>query len=129
MTTTNEGTQRDELARELFIADNSNQPREASIVDWEWFEATGKMRGQLEHYKNMAAGMIAAGYRKRRTITTAEELDALAAGIVLRSSSGTIASRFNRGYGVLFGDDRPIEWARLSLPATVLYEPEAEVGA
>ena len=57
-------TQRDELARELFIADNSNQSREQSIVDWEWFEATDNYRGRIQHYKDMAAGMIAAGYSK-----------------------------------------------------------------
>lgn len=61
---TTENTQRDELARELFIADNSNQSREQSLVDWEWFEGANNYRGRNEHYKNMAVGMIAAGYRK-----------------------------------------------------------------
>lgn len=59
-----DATQRDEMARELFIADNSNQPREQSIVDWDWFEATDNYRGRIQHYKDMASGMIAAGYGK-----------------------------------------------------------------
>lgn len=69
--------QRDELARELFIADNINQPREQSIIDWEWFESTKKNQGRVESYKAMAAGLITAGYSKPRTITTITELDAL----------------------------------------------------
>lgn len=52
--------ERDELALELFIADNRKQPREVSIADWwccQGFEAW--------HYKDMATGAIAAGWRKR----------------------------------------------------------------
>jgi hypothetical protein len=55
---------RNELARELFIADSFNQPREQSSIDWDWFENTERFRHRIEHYKAMADAMIAAGYRK-----------------------------------------------------------------
>lgn len=55
---------RDELARELFIADNFNQPREQSIVDWQWFMETPRFAVRIDRYKAMAEGVIAAGYRK-----------------------------------------------------------------
>lgn len=57
-------TQRDELARELFIADNFNQPREQSVVDWDWFVSTPRFAVRVEHYKNMAEGAIANGWAK-----------------------------------------------------------------
>lgn len=128
MTTTNEGTQRDDLARELFIADNSNQPREASIVDWEWFEGAGKQRGQTEHYHNMAVGMIAAGYRKPRTITTVEELDALPEGTQIVDACERLALE-ETSIGCLEWVDRHGNSCHVELPAIVLHEPEAEVGA
>jgi len=55
---------RDELALELFIGDNGNQPRESSIQDWIWFKVSGKQQGQVEHYKAMADHALAAGYVK-----------------------------------------------------------------
>jgi hypothetical protein len=54
----------EELALELFIGDNANQPRESSIQDWTWFKVTGKFRGNVEHYKAMAAHALTVGYRK-----------------------------------------------------------------
>jgi hypothetical protein len=54
--------ERDELARELFIADNFNQPREQSIVDWQWFMETPRFAVRIERYKAMAEGAIAAGF-------------------------------------------------------------------
>ncbi|AYN55822.1 hypothetical protein PP635_gp43 [Arthrobacter phage Auxilium] len=55
---------RDELALELFIGDNGNQPREQSIVDWQWFNETVRYRGRVENYKVMADAILAAGYRR-----------------------------------------------------------------
>lgn len=55
---------RDELAMELFIGDNGNQPRESSVQDWTWFRVTGKQQGQIEHYKTMADHLLSVGYRK-----------------------------------------------------------------
>lgn len=55
---------RDELALELFIGDNFNQPREASIADWEYFHAEGRFQGRVEPYEVMADAVLTAGYRK-----------------------------------------------------------------
>ena len=77
------------------------------------------------HTMGAVDAILAAGYRKPRTITTVEELDALPVGSVAHSAAGTIASRFDEHFGVVFGDERPFEWARLRLPATILYTPEA----
>ena len=55
---------RDELALELFIGDNGNQPREASMADWAYFHYEVKFLGRVEHYKAMAEHALAAGYRK-----------------------------------------------------------------
>jgi len=57
-------------------------------------------------------------------ITTAEELDALPVGSVVRSAADTIAARYDSQRGVVFGDDRSFPWSNLNLPATVLYRPE-----
>lgn len=57
-------------------------------------------------------------------ITTADELDALPTGVVVRSSAGTIAARFDHAHGVLFGDSRTFRWKLLALPAEVLYDPK-----
>lgn len=56
--------ERDELAMELFIADNHKQSREQSVVDWEWFTETPKFGVRVENYKTTADGLIAAGYGK-----------------------------------------------------------------
>ena len=81
---------------------------------------------------NRAAGAIlAAGYRKPRTITTAEELDALPAKSVILDRSGTPwvsdgdptqpwASVCEDPYGGPIWEDS----ARIALPATVLHEGE-----
>lgn len=57
-------SERDELALELFIGDNANQPREQSIVDWEWFNGSDRFRGRIQCYRAMADAALAAGYRK-----------------------------------------------------------------
>ena len=77
--------------------------------------------------------ILAAGYRKPRTITTVDELDALAEGSVIRDAAGTIRERFNdletspalwyrtgSGGYVLSGQ---FTWGK-NLPATVLWEPQ-----
>lgn len=66
-----------------------------------------------------------AGWSKPRKITTAEERDALPAGIVVRSARGTVAARHESGVGVLFGDERPFDWRYLEIPLTVL-DPVSE---
>lgn len=118
---------KDELARELFIADNFNQPREQSIVDWQWFMETPRFAVRIERYKAMAEGVITAGYAKPRQITTVEELDALALKSILLDSDSEAVQRI---------DDETMDGCSLwetalglvtsglvMLPATVLWEP------
>jgi len=55
---------RDDLALELFIGDNGNQSRGQSVIDWGWFNDTDRFRGRIEHYKVMAAHVLAVGYQR-----------------------------------------------------------------
>jgi len=64
MSESGDTSERDELALELFIGDNFNQPREQSIADWEHFSAMNKYYRGVEHYKAMAGHALAIGYRK-----------------------------------------------------------------
>lgn len=78
-----------------------------------------------------AESILAAGYRKPRTITTAEELDGLANGSVVLSD----IYKPHRGRAISFQRWEDGEWHRGArsgsthpdniLPATVLYEPNA----
>lgn len=128
--------ERDELAQELFIADNANQPREQSIIDWQWLNDTEQFRYRVERYKDMAAGVIASGYRKPRTITTVAELDALPVGAVIRTSGveSECEPRVARKDGFWTNESEWLvadhtDWCISSdvlhdLPATVLHVPE-----
>lgn len=71
--------ERDELARELFIIDNHKLTREQCIEDWGWFITTPTPHNGvgIAKYIDAADKLRTIGYRKPRTITTAEELDAL----------------------------------------------------
>lgn len=124
--------ERDEMARELFIADNFNQPREQSIVDWQWFMETPRFTVRIERYKAMAEGVISAGYAKPRQITTVEELDALPVGSVVLHNGR--AFQHYPAYPAPFNEYR--KWKCTDggfvrstkdgssiLPVTVLYEP------
>lgn len=114
---------RDELALELFIGDNGNQPREASIADWEYFHAEGMFQGRIEHYEVMAAALLAAGYVKPRTITTAEEIDALLVGSVVKDDDGHAHQKYPRGW-VRTGQE-PYSTPEGILPALVIHEASA----
>jgi hypothetical protein len=83
-----------------------------------------------------ADSILAAGYRKPRTVTTAKELDALRVGSVVRTSG--VEDHFDPRIAVKTGfwmtesewevadaDDFCLDSGELDdLPATVLYEPE-----
>jgi hypothetical protein len=76
-------------------------------------------------WPDYADALIEAGYRKPRTITTAEELDALPNGSVLIDSAGDVAQL--RG-GLWCGyETSPMSPSRQAkyIPATVLHEPDA----
>ena len=91
-----------------------------------------------EQEKSVVDAILAAGYRKPRTITATDELDALPVGVVIRTSGVEYECEPRVAVKVGFwhnesewytADDS--EWNLSSdelddLPATVLYEPEPE---
>jgi hypothetical protein len=77
----------------------------------------------------VADAILAAGYRKPQTITTAEELDTLGVGTVIRTAKAVV---YEKGcfpdepdlpYWLVTGMNREFAGSRIILPATVLYEP------
>jgi len=52
---------RDELARDIFVADNHLQSREEALRDW---TALTSVRGENTYAHNIATGLLAAGYVK-----------------------------------------------------------------
>lgn len=115
-------SERDELAMELFIGDNFNQPREASIADWEYFQDSNNFQGRVEHYEVMAGHILAAGYRKPRTISTHQERATLKPGTICVDRAG---NAWKRGFGswVGTGEGGPL-YDEENLTLTVLHEPE-----
>ena len=72
------------------------------------------------------AAHVAAAIEEAATIPSvesAEQLNAVPRGAIVRSASGTIACRFDATRGVVFGDDRSFPWAKLALPVRVLWTP------
>lgn len=79
-----------------------------------------------------ADAILAAGYRKPRMITTTEELDALPVGSAVRSAMGGFYVK-DKDMGnpsdtwwSAAGSAAEFLTSRISLPATVLHEPEAQ---
>ena len=74
---------------------------------------------------DVADHILAAGYRKPRTITTEDELDALPKGSVLLSHLGGVWTKYYDHY--LEGDNWEAKGSSHihadDLPATVLHEP------
>ena len=72
--------------------------------------------------------ILAAGYRKQRTITTEEELDALPVGSVIKDRDRDVCQRFRTGWRATIHEEHDDPWLtdtlEVDLPATVLYEPE-----
>ena len=72
-----------------------------------------------------ADAILAAGWRPpARTVSTVEELDALAHMTVIRSALGTVMEKWQDGSWRPTGMHNI--WPRVELPATVLWEPEDE---
>jgi hypothetical protein len=123
---------RDEMALELFIGDNFNQSREKSLADWEYFHAEAKFQGRIEHYFSMADAILAAGYRKPRTITTAEELDALLDGAVVMGFDDDMDQLVSRKLSGIWEQSGTNDgWQSAGIiqwhgSVTVLYEPEPQ---
>ncbi|MDQ5863093.1 MAG: hypothetical protein M3536_12615 [Actinomycetota bacterium] len=71
-----------------------------------------------------ADAILAAGYRKPRTITTAEELDALPRLAVIRSDEGAVFEKHTMWHEA--GSRDLMRTDGIALPATVIYEPEPQ---
>lgn len=127
MTTTENG-QRDELARDIFFADNAHAPKDRIQEDW---EALGRstQAGATYAYA-IADGLIAKGYRKPRIITTVEELDALPIHSVIMDGTGDgiVYRKMHQAQdGVQWYEPGYVlNWDSLeiTLPATILHEPK-----
>ncbi|MDF3308745.1 hypothetical protein P3H15_27380 [Rhodococcus sp. T2V] len=75
--------------------------------------------------EHLADAILATGYRKPRTVTTIEELDALPLLTVIRDSDGSVHERLEWDYGpALQWTSDGAEDMHPKLPATVLYTPE-----
>lgn len=112
-------TARDELAREIFIADNSAQTREDSLADW---TAYG-MAKDSTYAHNIADGLIAAGYRKPRTITEHygdEGIESLACGSVILAGITTSTLQSDGTWLDSWGST--YDFYELNLPATLLHD-------
>lgn len=111
--------ERDELARDIFLADNSGTSEQVMLADWVTFE-------NLRPYAyNIADGLIAKGYTKPRIITTVEELDALPEGSVILTNGGEdSAQKDGEGEWYLWGGNFGLDSEDIFLPATVLHTPE-----
>jgi hypothetical protein len=86
---------------------------------------SGADRAYGEHYK-LVDKIIAAGFHRDRTITTAEELDALGDGAVIHAvHTGDVWQKCDCGEWVPIGvdDSEDAEWINeTSGPFTVLHE-------
>ncbi|WP_461169316.1 hypothetical protein [Arthrobacter sp. Z1-15] len=107
-----ENTQRDELALDIFLADNNSIPEETLLMDWA--DAPDQHR---PYAQNIAAGLIAKGYRK---LDPADEtaIDKVAATLAKSDGWLSLAHPSPRHQTLLR------ERARAIL--TTLAEPEAE---
>jgi hypothetical protein len=72
---------RDELARAIFLADNSGAP--AGLMEAEWDQG---MHGPDSYAHNIADGLIAAGYRK--VVTRPAEIPVLPGQITVDTVLG-----------------------------------------
>lgn len=98
--------QRDELARDIAAA-------------------LGGGNASVRAITNVAEALIAAGYRKPRTITTHEELDALPEGSVIHSGEGAVFEKCHSGW-IETGRGGVMDPEDIALPATVIHEPTTE---
>lgn len=83
--------------------------------------------GTLERYAAAVGARITVV--DDNAVSSLEQLDALPIGVIVRSRAGSIACRYDSVHGVVFGDNRPFPWLTLSLPVTVLWQPQREVSA
>lgn len=70
--------------------------------------------------RGIADAVLNAGYRKPRTITTVEELDALPEDSIIREGESVVATRIGDSWWYPTGPFEP------NLPVTVLHNPEEQ---
>ncbi|WP_341394047.1 hypothetical protein [Arthrobacter sp. G119Y2] len=100
---------RDELARDLKSIEATQTSLEHTLSFHAW----------------TAEALIAKGYRKPRTITTVEELDALPRGSVIRDGDEELMEKTDIGWCCWVYLEGFLS-SELALPATVIHEPETE---
>ena len=109
-------TQRDELAAEIADVYLSNM-------------GAGPLAGKVTQF-DLAEAILAAGYRKPRTITSVEELHGLPLGSVIIDSDPSVLQMLEKSAigGAEWAqpnEERIYSSGHVTLPATVLYEPAA----
>jgi hypothetical protein len=121
---------RDELARIVDEVRDDPARRDMSrIIEREQSMARFQGFGEWDQARLVAHNLHAAGYRKPRTVTTAEELDALPIKSLVLALDGEVWQRIKGGWG-LGPDDYPemsetVLWQSSEGPsATVLWEPK-----
>jgi hypothetical protein len=118
-------SKRDELAKLLFVTDNHAAPE----PEHEWEMTTRHNPAYAEYAFALADAILAAGYRKPRTITTAEELEKLPYGSAVQTSdeSDTVVLKDK---GTIFRNQSGADlsatdlWRYGTRPFTLIYEPE-----
>lgn len=76
----------------------------------------------LEYLDDLTKPLERAGYRKLRTVTTVEELDALPENTVIRDSEPATLQLID-GQWFVPGHDQPWYVESIDLPVTVIHEP------
>ena len=109
--------ERDELAKVIYTSHRDNT--QVDLLD------NRRLQGSQLAWARLAADtLIASGWRKPRTITTAEEVRNLPNDSVLLSDEGGVF-QFDFGLWREVGTRDSMGANDIALPATVIYEPEA----
>ncbi len=75
---------------------------------------------------DLAEAILEAGYRKPRTVTTIEEIDALPEGTIILDSDPDAMLKDADGWRSLLVPDVKLKSFTIGLPATVLHDPAAK---
>ena len=115
--------ERDELAKVIYTSHRGNT--QVDLLD------NRRLQGSQLAWARLAADtLIASGWTKPRAITTVEELDALPnASLILDGKDQYregLTSIEGRNWWRTMGPARVLASKEVDLPATVLYEPEAQ---
>jgi len=93
-----------------------------AALNWAGIDAAAST-ADFELAHELAKAPDLAGYVKPRTITTAEELEALPAGSVIYLPEMTgAAEKFGEDDWIFIGNPRSVPSGTIPLPATLIYE-------